>query len=96
MYCKNCSIKYKASSCNIYLRLTVMLESSSLPTTNKKVTIFAPAIKKMFNSRGLDDSILFDPKEMMEKILKIIPIDIKYSLNNNTIKDIICKRAASP
>lgn len=73
-----------------------MLESASLPTKNKKVTIFAPAIKKMFNSRGLDDSILFDPKEMMEKMLQIIPIDIKYSLNNNTIRDIICKRAASP
>ena len=96
MFCKNCNVKYRASSSNVYLRVTAMLESSSLPTGSKKITLFAPAIQKMLNSRGLDDTILFDPTDMMVKILQVVPIDIKYSLNNSTVKDLVCKRAASP
>ncbi|KAJ8307953.1 hypothetical protein KUTeg_014495 [Tegillarca granosa] len=58
----------------------------------KKITVFSPQIKKLLESRGLDSAIHFDRKEMLTKLLQIIPIDIHYTLVNNTVRNLTCKR----
>ena len=89
MLCKSCKGVFRASACNHYARANVSLITNN---NQKKVTLFSPQIKKLFESRGLDATIIWDKTEMMMKIMDIIPIDIRYTLNNNTIRNLVCKR----
>ncbi|KAJ8300482.1 hypothetical protein KUTeg_022001 [Tegillarca granosa] len=86
MQCKNCMSRYRGDNCNLYIRSTMLLKSNHDGDT-KKVTIFKPNILKMFESRGVSSTITADKNEMFENLLEIIPFDIKYTLINNTIKE---------
>ncbi|KAJ8321448.1 hypothetical protein KUTeg_001006 [Tegillarca granosa] len=89
MFCKHCTGRYNGSSANTFLRVIVLLEGEEM---SKKVTIFAPQYKKIMQSRGLDATIVFDKEEMLQRIMKVIPVEIRYTLINNTVKDIVLKR----
>ncbi|KAJ8300275.1 hypothetical protein KUTeg_021794 [Tegillarca granosa] len=89
MFCKRCNIRYKTNAANIYMRATMLLKTTN---EEKKITVFSPQIKKLLESRGLDSAIHFDRKEMLTKLLQIIPIDIHYTLVNNTVRNLTCKR----
>ncbi|KAJ8321182.1 hypothetical protein KUTeg_001307 [Tegillarca granosa] len=95
MQCKNCMSRYRGDNCNLYIRSTMLLKSNPDGDT-KKVTIFKPNILKMFESRGVSSTITADKNEMFENLLEIIPFDIKYTLINNTIKEMVCKRPMVP
>lgn len=57
MYCKNCNGKFRASDANHYLRATILLATDA---GSQKVAIFAPQMRKLFQSRGLEFVISFD------------------------------------
>jgi len=89
MLCKICKCVYRASVCNSYMRATVLLVGANV---QKKVTLFSPQISKLFESRGLDAKIEWDRTKMTQKMMDVILIEIKYSLYNNTIRKLVCKR----
>ena len=89
MKCNNCSGLYRGETANIYMRAIILV---SMDAGDKKYTIFAPAIKKLFASRGLSTDISFDRKEMLTRMLDIIPVEIKFHSMNNTIREIVPKR----
>ncbi|KAJ8307824.1 hypothetical protein KUTeg_014607 [Tegillarca granosa] len=76
MFCKHCTGRYNGSSANTFLRVIVLLEGEEIT-------------KKIMQSRGLDATIVFDKEEMLQRIMKVIPLEIRYTLINNTVKDII-------
>lgn len=95
MNCKNCGRNYGESACNNYLRATVMIEVEESNThTPKKVAIFKPQIEKLFISRGFALPSTNDQTELLVKFFEIIPVDIKFHMINNTIKQLTCKRVA--
>jgi len=91
MSCKICNNVFMASVCNNYIRTTMMLKTDE---ETKKVVLFQPQLTKLFQSRGLDSTILYDKSEMIKKMMQILPIEIKFHLTNSTIRNLICKRIA--
>ncbi|CAG2251563.1 unnamed protein product [Mytilus edulis] len=89
MNCKKCHGTFRASSCNKYMRAVVLLKTDS---DLKKVVMFSPQIHKMFVSRGLDCTILFEKIDMVKIFLTILPVEIRYRLVNNTVRELVCKR----
>lgn len=89
MFCNSCQSRYKTNSCNNYLRAVLLMNSNG---NEKKITAFLPHIKKMYESRGIEFVFSFDRRELMSSMMNILPIEVKYSLVNNTVKNLICKR----
>lgn len=89
MFCNSFQSRYKTNSCNNYLRAVLLMNSNG---NEKKITAFLPHIKKMYESRGIEFVFSFDRRELMSSMMNILPIEVKYSLVNNTVKNLICKR----
>nr|XP_034321834.1 uncharacterized protein LOC105342641 [Crassostrea gigas] len=94
MNCKNCGRNYGESACNNYIRATVMIEVEDSNKPPQKVAIFKPQIEKLFTSRGFTLPSSNDQTELLLKFFEIIPVDIKFHMINNTIKQLTCKRVA--
>ncbi|CAG2233890.1 unnamed protein product [Mytilus edulis] len=86
MNCKKCHGTFRASSCNKYTRAVMLLKTDS---ELKKVVMFSPQIQKMFVSRGFDCTILFERIDMIKFFLTILPVEIKYRLVNNTVRELV-------
>lgn len=94
MKCKNCGRNYGESACNNYIRATVMIEVEDSNKPPQKVAIFKPQIEKLFTSRGFTLPSSNDQTKLLLKFFEIIPVDIKFHMINNTIKQLTCKRVA--
>lgn len=94
MNCKNCGRNYDQSACNNYLRATLMIEVEDSNKPPQKVAMFKPQIKKLFTSRGFTLPSSNDQTELLLKFFEIIPVDVKFHMINNTMKQLTCKRVA--
>ena len=90
MKCSTCSGYYRGGSANNYLRIVILMKTDTNET--KKLSMFLPAIKKLFVLRGLEFQFDFDKTIIMESILKIIPYELRYSLRGNTVVEVVAKR----
>lgn len=94
MKCKNCGKNYSPNACNNYLRATVMIEEDESNKPPQKVAIFRPLIEKLFNARGFTLPSTNDQTQLLVKFFDIIPVEVKFQMINNTIKQLVCKRVA--
>jgi hypothetical protein len=91
---KNCGRNYDRSACNKYIRATVMIELEESNKPPQKVAIFKPLIEKLFTARGFALPASFDQAELLQKFFEILPVEIKFQMINNTIRQLTCKRVA--
>ncbi|XP_033751794.1 uncharacterized protein LOC117335727 [Pecten maximus] len=98
MFCCSCKVTYTASSCNHYLRVTMLFESvqgaSSFPTETK-VTLFKPELDKILIANGITTEPNYENKVLIETIVNILLKEIRCTIMNNTVKNIVCKRVIS-
>ena len=90
MKCKNCKGLFSASTANNYVRASVLYEHHD--NTSKRVALFLPQIKQIFESRGTEFKISYDREQMLTDFYTLIPIQGKFKIFNNTVRNVVLKR----
>ncbi|XP_033728889.1 LOW QUALITY PROTEIN: uncharacterized protein LOC117318021 [Pecten maximus] len=94
MHCPTCSLQCRGSSSSWFARASVFFESDD--GTTKKVQIFKPELIKMLSAKNMEPETGLDRTELLDTMMKLIPIDIKCHIENNIIKNLVCKRPLQP